>query len=57
MKGNGQEYGEKRRPAEERERREVWGTGIGHPKICLFGMRIIWAWLLLKTADMRETGK
>ena len=36
---------------------EMWGTGIGHPKIRLFGMRIILGWLLLKTADLRETLK
>ena len=33
----------------------LWGTGIGHPKICLFGMRIILGWLLLKTVDRKET--
>ena len=35
----------------------LWGTGIGHPKIYLFGMKIILGWLLLKTADMSETLK
>ena len=32
----------------------LWGIGIGHPKICLFGMRILLGWLLLRTADMGE---
>ena len=35
----------------------LWGTGIGHPKIHLFGMRNILSWLLLKTADGKETEK
>ena len=25
----------------------LWGPGIGHLKICLFGMGIVWGWLLL----------
>ena len=25
----------------------LWGPGSGLPKICLFGIRIIWGWLLL----------
>ena len=37
--------------------RLLWGTGLGHPKICLFGMRIILGWLLLKTEDRKETEK
>ena len=31
------------------------GPGIGHPKICLFGIRIIWGWSLLINWD-REGG-
>ena len=29
---------------------EVWGPGIGHPNIRLFGM-IIWRWLLCRQAS------
>ena len=33
----------------------MWGIGIGHHKICLFGISIILGWLLLKTAGRKET--
>ena len=33
----------------------LWGPEVGHPKICLFGIRIIWDWLLLINWD-REGG-
>ena len=35
----------------------MWGIRIGHPKMSLFGMRIVWGWLLLKTTDRKETLK
>ena len=39
------------------QEKELWAIRIGHLKMCLFGMRVLLGWLLLRTADMRETEK